>query len=213
MEAPLSGRSYRHAPDRRCLRVPIFGIRRHKPPDEPETWCDGLPTTSAAAIPPRSVWDAVLDKLWFLGSLVSLGPATLACVFLAGYGLICIASAGPLALLQFFLLPIAFVAVPLGIMIAIVRPKCSVLELDDNGIHLLGAGASSARFVPYEDLLSVQTYLDEGVRGDSRRGAIFGVEGGQSITLELGENTAKVVEAICHHTNVVARHSRCTWVC
>ena len=202
MEAPPSAKSYRHAPDRTFLRVPILGLRRHQPPHEPETRRDDLP------MPRSRFWDAVLDKLWFLADLVLLGRAMLALVFFVGYGLICIANARPLALLQFLLVPVGIVTVPLVIAILIARPKYSVLELDSSGIHLLAAGGSSTRFVPYAALRSVRTYLDEGVLGGTCQGAIFHVHGGQTVTLELGANTAKVVEAIDHHRQGVARNTR-----
>ena len=140
------------------------------------------------------------------------GPMLLGVVFLVGYGLICLASAGPLALFQYFVCPVGVVAVPMLIAIAIVRPKYSVLELDSSGICLLGSGASSACFTPYASIRSVQTYLDQGFGGAMRRGVIFGVDGGQGVTLELGKNTGAVVETICHHTHLVALHSRWNWV-
>src|SRR5688500_16479793 len=143
MEAPLSGKSYRHAPDRSCLSVPILGLRRRKPPNEPETWCDHLPAPSAPPVQRRSVWDAALEEISFLGGLVLLSPMMMGFLFLAAYGLVCLASAGPLALLHFFIFPVGVVAVLLVIVIAIERPKYSVLELDGAGIHLLGVGYSS----------------------------------------------------------------------
>lgn len=211
MEAPLSGKSYRHAPDRSCLRVPILGLRRRKPPYEPETWCDQLPAPSAPPVQERSGWDAALEEVLFLGGLASLGPVMLGFVFLAAYGLICLASACPLALLHFFIFPVGLVAVLLAVVIAIEGPKYSVVMLDGGGMHLFGVGDASVRFIPYAAIRRVQTYLDEGVRGATARGVIVGVDGEQALTLELGENTGKVADTICHHTRVLARHSRCTW--
>jgi len=84
------------------------------------------------------------------------------------------------------------------------------LELDSEGIHLSG-NRSTACFIPYSAVRNVQTYLDECVDEDARRGVILGVDGGRAFTLELGENTGPVVNAICHHTQVKALHSRCSW--
>lgn len=95
--------------------------------------------------------------------------------------------------------------------VAMVRRRYSVLELDSTGIHLLGTGGFVVRFIPYASIRSVQTYLDEAVGRGTWRGVILGVHGGKSVTLELGENTGKVVGATCDHAHLVAQHSHCTW--
>lgn len=204
MEAPLpSGKCYRHAPERALLRVRVLALRRYKPPSVPETWCDSLPVTSDLEVAPPPP----LDWLIVLVCMLISGPVMLGVVFLVGYGLICLASAGPLAFFQFFLFPVSVVVVAT----AAIRAKYSFLEVGCTGICLLGSSAASACFIPYASIRNVQTYLDEGVRGTTSRGVILGVDGEQTVTLELGGNTARVVSTICHHTHVVVLHSRCNW--
>lgn len=84
------------------------------------------------------------------------------------------------------------------------------IELDNAGVYLSDK-RSAVWFIPWALLRSVQTYLDEPVGEDARRGVILGAYGGPSFTLELGENTAKVVSAIGQHTQLKVRHSRCSW--
>jgi|SRR6187402_1223290 len=205
MEAPLpSGKCYRHAPERACLRVRVLALRRYKPASVPETWCDSLPVASDLDVARPSAVDRAVGLLFW-------GPLSLGSLFYAGCWLICLASTGYSPLFYDFLFPVSVVGVPVIIAIAVGRPRFSVLELDSKGIRLLGIRGSAPCFVPYASIRSVQTYLDQGAGGGTSRGVVLDVDGGRAVTLELGGSTAEVVSTICRHTHVVVLHSRCNW--
>jgi len=184
IEVLPSGKSYRHAPRPAALRVQILALGRRKPPSLRKTWCDGLPTTSKPVAGPVH-WSVVVLGLLLYACLVP----------------------------QFF--ERWLLAKLWNHIVALVRGRqlprtYRVMELDRQGVYL-SRNESAACFVPYAALRSVQTYLDECVEAGARRGVILGTDGGRAFTLELGENTANVVNTICQYTQVKVLHSRCIW--
>lgn len=177
--------SYHLAPRSEALRVRILALDRRKPPALPETRCDGLPATSQPVAGPLHWSVEVLIVLFWIVLLFEDFAMTL-------WGELWVRIWARVTGRQ---LPRWF----------------RVLQLDNAGVYL-SDNRSAPCFIPYALLRSVQTYLDEPVGEDARRGVILGAYGGPSITLELGENTAKVVSAISRHTELEVLHCRCSWL-
>jgi hypothetical protein len=90
------------------------------------------------------------------------------------------------------------------------RRHLRTLEIDAQGLYLRRFNGS-VRLVQFVSIRGIQSYLDEVEGLGTQRGIVLTVENEKPITLQLGEHTESILEAICHKTQLVPRHSWCRW--
>lgn len=184
-----------------ALSVRVLGRSRHKPSGEPDVRSETLPQASVVEAT-RLSW----------ADVVQLAPVVL---FAAVMLPVTMAGSAYFALYALWGNPAAFVVVGIvAVLIAVLlakRDSSTFLEFEADGIVIRNSKDSRSNFISYASIRDVQTYLDQEIGSGTWRGLILDVAGAGSVTLELGDDTRVVVESICKHTSLVARHARCSW--